>query len=206
MMKRWLTFGISALMFAQLSISFAQHDHEGDIHLGVLNGNAAVIEPDELAEPPYTTERMFEQLAPGLFGVDQGWDFHTEMGASNPQLRRVTIRQVFISDGLFGVLEGETDPIFGVGAPGVWTLEYDPNDPEAVHQHIVFASNILPDHDNPLRFQFELIDALDWDGNPIGNSVVYTLEFVPEPASITALIAGVALLGWRKRNRRRVRK
>jgi len=198
-MKQWLTFGMSAFLAVLLSVSFA--DHHEDIHLGIRDGSAAVVEPHELADPPYTTERMFEELIPGLFGTDVGWDFYTESGASHPQLRRVTVRQVFISNGLFGVLEGQSDPLFGVGAPGVWTLEYDPNDPESVHQHIIFASTTLPDHHNPLRFQFELIDALDWHGNPVGNSVVYTLQFVPEPASLTAL-GVMALLGLRRRTRR----
>lgn len=204
-MKQWLTFGLSVALTALLSVSFAQHDdHEGDIHLGILNGSAGVIEPHELAEPPYKLELSLEELLPGLFGVDVGWDFYTTEGEAHPQLRRVTIRQVFISDGLFGVVEGEMDPIFGVGAPGVWTLEYDPSDPEAVHQHVVFASATLPDRDNPLLFQFELINALDWDGNAVGNSGVYTLEFVPEPASLTALGVGLLTLGLRRRMRRKV--
>ncbi len=199
-MKRLLTFGLSAALTALMSVSFAQHDHEheGDIYLGVLVGSPAVIEPDELAMSPYKTERMFEELLPGLFGTDQGWDFYSE--GATPQLRRVTVLQVFVSDGLFGVVEGETDPVFGAGAPGTWTLEWDDNNPEAVHQHIIFASNILPNEDNPLIFQFRLVDAIAWDGTPLANSdIVYTLEFVPEPASLLALSAGLGALALRRR-------
>jgi hypothetical protein len=36
-MKRWMTFGLTIALSALLSVSFAQHDHdhEGDIHLGL---------------------------------------------------------------------------------------------------------------------------------------------------------------------------
>ncbi|MFQ3609969.1 MAG: PEP-CTERM sorting domain-containing protein [Fimbriimonadales bacterium] len=199
-MKRLLTFGLSVALMMVLNDAIAQHDHdhEEDIHLGVHDGFAAVVEPEELAMPPYKMERLFEELIPGLYGVDQGWDFHMEGGT--PQLRRVTVLQVFISDGLSGVLEGEAEALFGNGAPGVWTLEWDDSDPEAVHQHIVFASNTLPTEDNPLLFQFRLVDAVAWDGTALPDSnLTYTLEFVPEPASLLALSAGLGALALRRR-------
>ncbi|MCS7066738.1 MAG: hypothetical protein NZL85_10775, partial [Fimbriimonadales bacterium] len=116
---------------ALLHSAIAQHDHE-DIHLGYVDSTLAVIEPHELAEPPYTLEFTLEELLPGVYGVDVGWDFHTLEGQTEPQLRRVTVQQVFISSGLFGVVEGEVDPIFGEGLPGLWTLEYT-GDPDSVH-------------------------------------------------------------------------
>jgi len=197
-----MTFGLSVALTALMSAGFAQHDHdhEGDIHLGVADGSAAVVEPHELAEPPYSLELMMEQILPGVFGVDQGWDFHIEEGETHPMLRSVTIQQVFISDGLVGVLEDTDEPIFGAGAGGTWTLEWDENDPEAVHQHIVFASNTLPTRDNPLLFRFRLVDAVAWDGTNLPNSdITYTLEFVPEPASLLALSAGLGALALRRR-------
>ena len=118
-MKRWITFGLTIALSALLSLSFADGEHE-DIHLGAMDGAAAVIEPEELAEPPYRIRYTLEELLPGLFGVDVGWDFHTEEGDDHPQLRQVTVQQLFISPRLVGVVEGEEDPIFGEGLPGTW--------------------------------------------------------------------------------------
>ncbi len=202
-MKRTMAFGLSLALTALMSVSFAQgHGHEEDIHLGVLDGLPAVVEPHELAEPPYLMERSFEELIPGLFGVDQGWDFYREVNANLPQLLRVTVLQTFISEGLTGTVEGQPDPIFGPNLPGIWTLEWDANNPEATHQHIIFASNTLPTEDNPLFFKFRLVNAIAWDGTALPDSnIEYTLQFVPEPASMTALGVGLGALLIRRRRR-----
>jgi hypothetical protein len=183
------------MAIAMLGLTVAQH--EEDIHLGYVDSTLAVTEPHELAEPPYTLEYTLEELLPGLYVVDVGWDFHTEEGASHPQLRQVMVQQVFISSGLLGVIEDEDDPIFGEGLPGTWTLTYD-----SAHQHIIFASNTLPTRDNPLLFKFRLVNGTAFDGTPLNDSVVeYTLKFVPEPASLSVLAAGLGLVALRRRRR-----
>jgi hypothetical protein len=50
-----------------------------------MDGAAAVVEPHELAEPPYRIRYTLEELLPGLFGVDVGWDFHAGEGDDHPR-------------------------------------------------------------------------------------------------------------------------
>ena len=194
-----LLLGIAAIGW----FTFAAAQHEEDIHLGYVDSTLAVIEPHELAEPPHTREYTMEELLPGLYGVDVGWDFYTTDGHTEPQLRRVTVQQVSISPGLYGVVEGDPNPIFGSGLPGLWTLEYT-GDPDSVHRHIIFAANTLPTRDNPLIFKFRLINGEALDGTPLQDSTItYTLQFVPEPTSLLALGASLGVYTLRRYPRRK---
>ncbi|MCS6829833.1 MAG: PEP-CTERM sorting domain-containing protein [Armatimonadota bacterium] len=203
-MKLWGWFVPLVLLATVLLPSQAQdHGHEGDLQLGHKDGVLAILSPEEIAQEPYRLTVQMEPTGLGFYVVDIGIDFaHEHDGRIRPQhepmLKQVTLQQLFITPGLFGVVEGEPDPVFGESASGVLTLVYDPNDPESVHKHVVFAtSQFAP----PSVFQFRLTNGIAFDGAPLGDSVVYTIEFqpVPEPGTFGILATGVGILLLRRR-------
>ncbi|MDW8289920.1 MAG: PEP-CTERM sorting domain-containing protein [Armatimonadota bacterium] len=195
---------VAALLAVALPLQAQDHGHEGDLKLGYNNGILAILSPDEFTQEPYWLTVQMQPTGLGPFVVDIGIDFaHEHEGAIRPQngepmLKRVTLRQLFVTPGLFGVVEGEAEPVFGVGTPGSLTLVYDPEDPESVHKHIIFSTSQF----RPASLlQFQLVDGIAYDGTPLGNSLVYTIKFepVPEPATIAILGAGVGMLLLRRR-------
>lgn len=207
-MRYWKLLPVVALLIAVALPLHAQgYDHEGDLKLGYQNGILAILSPEEFTQEPYWLTVQMEPTGLGFFVVDIGLDLahqHDHDGIIRPQhehepmLKQVTLRQLFVTPGLYGVVEGEAEPIFGVGTPGSLTLVYDPNDPEAVHKHIIFSTSQF----RPVSlFQFQLVDGIAHDGTPLGNSLVYTIKFepVPEPATVAILGAGVGMLLLRRR-------
>lgn len=188
---------IASLLIGSSMMAHSQHGHEEDLLMGYEGSRLKILEPDEIVAPPYAMEFVLEEIIPGtLYATDIGFDFFTPEGDDEPLLRRATIQQVFISPGLFGTVEGESEPIFGDGAPGHYPFEYL-GDPEAVDRHILFSA---PDNGRRI-FQFRLTNGEALDGTVLDDSVIYTL-IVPEPASITALIAGIGAVVLRRARRR----
>lgn len=196
-MKLLRSLMLTSFLIGSSTVVYAQHGHEEDLMMGYEGSMLKILEPDEIVDPPYEMEFVLEEIIPGtLYATDIGFDFFVPEGADEPLLRRVTLQQVFISPGLFGTVEGEPDPVFGDGTPGQLTFEYF-GDPEEMHRHIIFSA---PDNGRRI-FQFRLTDGEALDGTLLDDSVIYTL-IVPEPASLTALLAGIGAVVIRRTRRR----
>lgn len=174
------------------SIGWAQHHHDEDLVPGYDDQDYLVlIEPEEIVDPPYVLQVMWEEVVPGVFIADVGFVLHHE--DEEPMLQSVSFLQTDVSPGLFGVIEGEVDPIFGLGTPGLLSLSA----PDNGHSHVTFTAP-----DSSFRYlRFGLVNGVAFDdGRPLNDSLItYELQFVPEPATWLALVAGVGFLASRRR-------
>jgi len=191
-MNKLLALSIGAAV-ALCSAGWAQH-HDDDLVPGYDTDDYLVlIEPHEIAEPPYVLQVLWEEVAPGVFLADVGFTLHHE--GEDPILSRVSFLQTDVSPGLFGVVEGEVDPIFGLGTPGILSLSA----PDNGHFHVTFTAP-----DNSFRFlRFRLVDGVAFDdGRPLNDSLItYEIQFVPEPTSWLGLLAGAGFFAARRRKK-----
>lgn len=177
---------------ALCSIGWAQHHHDEDLVPGYDDQDMLVlVEPEEIIDPPHVLEIMWEEVTPGVFLADVGFVLHHE--GEEPMLSRVDFQQADVSAGLFGMVEGEIDPIFGLGTPGLLSLSA----PDNGHVHVTFTAP-----DSSFRYlRFGLVNGVAAsDGRPLGDSLItYELQFVPEPATWLGLAAGLGFLAVRWR-------
>lgn len=190
MAKRILWSAILALM---ASAALA-HEH---IVFGRNGNQAVVVEPHDLAMN-LQMEREFEELYPGVWGYDWGTEFATEGGHGMGEhvLHSMRLLQIEISPQMQGIRASDGALIFGdpsTGAPGYLDLTHDNS-----HVGMYFVSNVRPSRANPFIFRFQIVDAEAHDGTMLADSPIYTITFVPEPASMVALAAGLAIVARRR--------
>lgn len=177
-----LTLGLIVLAMSIFPMpALAQHHNHGDHWLfGIENGVAAVIEPepDHMHEIHLYPHPVYASTWYGEWMVDF---FHADGEEGDPQLSAVRVQRVDLSPGL---LPGA---YFGWGHDGYMDLTL-----ESAHKHCHFYATTPGEY----WMTFKLVNAFDFDGNPVSDSGIYTLEFevVPEPSGMMALAAGCGSL------------
>lgn len=208
-MKRAKLFVILSLL--ALSVVCAFSYHEGDMIYGGVDGQIRVVSPTDLLEnPPFKTMYYVEQSAfnPKYWIADVGWDWWNlpEDQYGIKWISEATLISPYLSPQL--VVRDSQYTYFSDGA--------DKNSFHLTgskkHKHFAFmAFSRVP---TLLRFDFQLVNAKDWSGNPLSDSPVYTIYFsqlpkldfdtrsqssVPEPASVIAMSFGLIWGAVRKK-------
>jgi hypothetical protein len=184
------------LMVALTCISgitaIAHEHHIGDWSFGIVDGHAAVIEPEPDEIEPI---RLFP-FTGGLWNGDWGLEF---WNLPNPDLK--SVRVLFTSAPAELVLYHEDDLILGNDGsstgPGYFDMAWP--DPGIHHAHIDVYAKAWGSY----TITFKLVNAVANDGldTPIGDSEEYSLNFVTvfEPSSMLALAMPIAALVIRRR-------
>jgi hypothetical protein len=200
----------AVLSLSTLSVVSALSYHEGDMIYGGVDGQIRVVDPTNVLEsPPYKTMYYVEKDAfnPKYWIADTGWDWWNlpEDQYGIKWVSEATLISPYLSPQL--VVRDSQYTYFSEGA--------DKDSFHLIgskkHKHFAFmAFNRVP---TLLRFDFQLVNAKDWSGNPLSDSPVYTIYFsqlpklgfesrsqspVPEPASILIIFGGLTWCALRK--------
>lgn len=173
--------------------ALAQH-HHGDWSFGVVDGCAAVIEPEPDEVEPVVLEQF---ITAGLYNGDWGIEF---WNLPNPDLK--SVRVLFTSSPAGLLLFHEADLILGDDGsstgPGFFDMSWP--DPGIHHAHIDAYTYAVGTY----TVTFKLVNGIANDGEntALCDSPEYSLDFVavPEPSGLLALAVPAAVLAFRRRS------
>lgn len=159
------------------AVSAVHAYHDGDLIYGIIGNQIQIVEPtDALTNPPRKVMNFVppDQGLPAFYATDQGFDYWDIPGYGITTVKEARIICIYIDPRLRVLSGGRT--YFSIGADFSSFLFRG----SQRHKHFAVETPVLK---RGMRyvFQFQLIDAIDVNGNPVANSPVYTVYYETPP-------------------------